>query len=51
MIAGVLFGISASALPETRFLGVFILGWMLALEFALNRRAAPEQAIEIRRLV
>jgi hypothetical protein len=51
MVAGVLFGISASKLPETRFLGVFILGLMLALEFALNRRAARAQAIEIRRLV
>jgi hydrogenase/urease accessory protein HupE len=51
MIAGVLFGISASELPETRFLGVFILGLMLALEFALNRRAARAQAIEIHRLI
>jgi hypothetical protein len=51
MIGGVLFGISGSELPETRFIGVFILGLMLALEFALNRRAARVQTIEIRRLV
>lgn len=51
MITGVLYGISASNLPETRFLGVFILALMLSLEFALNRYAAREQAIQIRRLV
>ena len=51
MIAGVLYGISASQLLETRVLGLFILALMLALEFVLNRRAARAQAMEIRQLV
>jgi hypothetical protein len=51
MIAGVLYGISASDLLETRILGAFILALMLSLEFALNRYAAHAQAIEIRQLV
>jgi hypothetical protein len=51
MIAGVLYGISASRLIETRFLGVFILALMLSLEFALNRRAARAQVLQIRQLV
>lgn len=51
MIVGVLYGISASDLLETRLLGSFILALMLSLEFVLNRRAARAQAIEIRRLV
>lgn len=51
MIAGVLYGISASRLLETRLLGVFILALMLSLEFVLNRRAARAQALQIRQLV
>lgn len=51
MIAGVLYGISASVLWETRLLGLFILGLMLSLEFALNLRAGREQAREINTLV
>lgn len=51
MIAGVLYGISSSKLVETRFLGIFILALMLLLEFALDRRAARAQAIQIRQLV
>jgi len=51
MLAGVLYGISASAMWETRFLGLFILALMLALEFALNLHAAREQAREINTLV
>jgi len=51
IIVGVLYGISASNLLKTRFLGIFILALMLSLEFALNRRAARAQAIQIRRLV
>jgi hypothetical protein len=50
MIAGVLYGISASDLLETRLLGTFILTLMLSLEFALNRRATRAQAIQIRQL-
>ena len=51
MIAGVLYGISASRLRETRLLGLFILALMLSLEFVLNRRAGREQAMQIRQLV
>jgi hypothetical protein len=51
MIAGVLYGVSASRLLETRILGAFVLVLMLFLEFALNRRAARAQASQIRRLV
>ena len=51
MIAGVLFGISASVLFETRCLGLFILALMLSLEFFLNHRAARAQAHQIRSLV
>lgn len=51
MIAGVLYGISASHLLETRLLGVFILALMLSLEFVLNSRAARAQALQIRHLV
>ena len=51
MIAGVLYGISASRLLETRLLGLFVLLLMLFLEFALNRLAARAQAILIRALV
>lgn len=47
MIAGVFYGISGSALWETRLLGIVILGLMLGLEFVLNRWAAREQAREI----
>jgi hypothetical protein len=51
MIAGVLYGISASHLLETRLLGIVILALMLSLEFALNRHAARAQATQIRQLV
>jgi hypothetical protein len=51
VIAGVLYGISASRLLETRLLGVFILALMLSLEFVLNSRAARAQALQIRHLV
>jgi hypothetical protein len=51
MITGVLYGISACYLHETRLLGLFILALMLSLECALNRRAARAQAIQIRQLV
>jgi hypothetical protein len=51
MIAGVLYGISASRLLETRLLGLFVLLLMLFLEFALNRRAARAQALQIRQLI
>jgi hypothetical protein len=51
MIAGVLYGISASRLLETHLLGLFVLALMLFLEFALNRRAARVQAIQLRQLV
>jgi hypothetical protein len=51
MITGVLYGISTCYLHETRLLGLFILALMLSLEFALNRRAARAQAIQIRQLV
>jgi hypothetical protein len=51
MIAGVVYGISASRLMETRFLGLFILGLMLSLEFVLNRRAARTQVVQIREVV
>ena len=50
MVAGVLYGISASRLLETRLLGLFVLALMLFLEFALNRRAARAQALQIRQL-
>jgi hypothetical protein len=51
MIAGVLYGISGSRLLETRLLGLFVLALMLFLEFALNRRAARVQAIQLRQLI
>lgn len=51
MIAGVLYGISASQLRETRVLGSFILLLMLSLEFVLNRRAGRSQAADIRQIV
>jgi hypothetical protein len=51
MIVGVLYGISASRLIETRLLGGFVLALMLFLEFALNARAARAQAIQIRQVV
>lgn len=51
MTVGILFGISASRLPETRLLGLFILAMMLLLEFVLNRRASHAQSIQIRQLV
>jgi hypothetical protein len=51
MIVGVLYGISASTLFETRFLGLFILALMLSLEYVLNRRAARSQSLQIRQLV
>jgi hypothetical protein len=51
MITGVLYGISASQLSETRLLGLFILALMLSFEWLLNRRAGRTQAIEIRELV
>ena len=51
LIAGVVYGISASHLAATRFLALFILALMLSLEFALNRRAARAQALQIRRLL
>jgi hypothetical protein len=51
MIVGVLYGISYSHLFETRLLGLFILGLMLSLEFALNLVASRRQSFEIRQLV
>lgn len=51
MVTGVLYGISASRLWETRALGLFILALMLGLEFVLNLRAAREQRREIDGLV
>lgn len=51
MIAGVVYGISAGNLLETRLLGSFILALMLFLEFVLNRRAGRAQAIQIRQLI
>jgi hypothetical protein len=51
MTAGVVYGISASRLLETRLLGLFVVLLMLFLEFALNRRAARAQAIQIRQLI
>ena len=51
MIAGVVYGIAGSKLVETWTLGLFILALMLCLEFALNRRAARAQDVEIRELV
>jgi hypothetical protein len=51
MIAGVLYGISRSALTETRVVGLFVLALMLSLEFALNRRAARAQDLQIRQLI
>jgi hypothetical protein len=51
MIAGVLYGISASHLVRTKLLGLFILVLMLVLEFVLNRRAARVQTLQIRQLV
>ena len=51
MIAGVLAGLSASRLFETRLLGGLILVLMLSLEFFLNRRAGRAQAAQIRQLV
>jgi len=51
MIVGILYGLSASRLLETWLLGLFVLALMLFLEFALNRRAARAQAIQIRALV
>jgi hypothetical protein len=47
MIAGVLYGIWPSTLWETRLLGLGILGLMLGLEYALNRRAAQEQSRQL----
>jgi len=51
MIVGVLYGIFTSKLLGTRLLGGFVLALMLFLEFALNRRAARAQAIQIHQLV
>ena len=51
MIAGVVYGVSASALWETRALGLFILALMLLLEIALNARAARKQSVELSTLV
>lgn len=48
MIVGVLYGIWASRLMETRILGAFVLVLMLVLESALNRRAERVQASQIR---
>jgi hypothetical protein len=51
MIAGVVYGISQSALAETRLLGLIILTLMLSLEFALNRWMARMQAKHIAKLI
>jgi hypothetical protein len=51
MIVGVVYGISAGHLLETRLLGSFILALMLSLEFVLNRRAGRAQSIQIRQLI
>jgi len=51
MIVGVLYGISASRLLETRFLGLFVLALMLSLEYFLNRSAGRQQVREIHQLI
>ena len=51
MITGVLYGISRSALWETRALGLFILALMLSLEFILNLLAARQQVRELHALL
>ena len=51
MMAGVLYGISKSALWETRLLGLFILALMPLLEFALSRFAACQQLRELNALL
>jgi len=51
MIAGILYGISASHLIATRLLALFVLTLMLTLEVTLNRRAARAQSLQIRQLV
>jgi len=51
MVAGILYGISASRLLATRLLALFILVLMLSLEFALNYRAGRAQSLQIRLLV
>jgi hypothetical protein len=51
MIAGVLYGISKSALWETRLLGLFILTLMLSLEFVLNILATRHQVRELNALL
>lgn len=51
MVAGLARGMITSRLLETRLLGFFVLALMLTLEYALNRRAARAQSLQIRRLV
>ena len=50
-IVGVLTGISASHLGETRALGLFVLALMLSLESSLNYLAARRQSLLIQTLV
>ena len=47
MIVGMLYGMAASLLWETRLLGLFVLTLMLSLEFVLNRMAARLQSREL----
>lgn len=51
MIVGVLFGIWHAQLRATIFLGLFVLGLMLSLEFALNLYHGKLQEKQIRLLV
>jgi hypothetical protein len=48
MIAGVLYGVSAAHLRETRLLGLIILGLMLSLELCLNTLASRQQLAALR---
>lgn len=47
LVVGVLYGIWRSALVETRLLGLIVLAFMLALEYALNLYAARRQSREL----
>jgi hypothetical protein len=51
MIIGILYGISASHLPETRILGGFVFVLMLSFEFVLNRYADRIQDIRLRQIL
>lgn len=47
MILGVAFGIWRAQLHGTIFLGLFVLGLMLSIEFVLNRYNSREQQVQI----